>query len=103
MVHGSMRDGSRVGDEMFIMTVSLPLEDFHFFCHHTFFRIGNQARLCYCLDCCLVLNFSIGTSSVLGLVLDMSFQLPISLMPDPTHFIELSLIVPWQLFNVLHP
>jgi hypothetical protein len=42
MVHGSMRNGSRVADELYIKRVLLALEDFLFFSLYLFSCIAKQ-------------------------------------------------------------
>jgi len=42
MVHRSMRNGSRVGDELYIKKVLLALENFLFFSFYSFSCIAQQ-------------------------------------------------------------
>ena len=56
MVHWSMRNDSRVADELYIKRVLLALEDFVFFSHYLFSCIAKQVttlkqfQLLSCLD-----------------------------------------------------
>ena len=90
MVHRSMRNGSRVADGLYIKRVLLALEDFLFFSLHSFSCIEKQVttlkhfRLLSCLD-------SLETNlEPFCPAFDKTLLLPISLTPDPAHYIILA-------------
>ena len=86
MVHRSMRNGSRVADELYIKRVLMALEDFLFFSLYSFSCIAKQGttlkqlRLLSCPDL-LETNFE-----HLVLFPDITFVLPISPTPDPARY-----------------
>jgi len=79
MVHRSMRNGSRVADEVYIKRVLMVLEDFLFFSLYSFSCIAkqvttlNQLRLLSCLV-------------LFCLVFDITLLSPISPTPDPARY-----------------
>jgi len=86
MVHRSMRNGSRMADELYIKRVLMALEDFLFFSLYSFSCRAKQVatlkqlRLLSCLVLsCLVLFF------------DITLLLPISPTPDPARYTRTSL------------
>jgi len=86
MVHRSMRNGSRVADELYIKRGLMVLEDFLFFSLYSFSCIAKQVttlkqlRLLSCLDF-LETNFE-----RLVLFSDITLVLPISPTPDPARY-----------------
>jgi len=83
MVHRSMRNGSRVADELYIKRVLLALEDFLFFSLYSFSCIAKQVttlkqfRLLSCPD------FTRNEPRAFCPAFDKTLLLPISLTPDP--------------------
>ena len=100
MVHRSMRDGSRVADELYIKRVLIVLEDFLFFSLYSFSCIAKQVttlkqlRLLSCLDL-LETNLE-----PLVLFYDITFVLPISPTPDPARYTRTSLTTSYLILNV---
>jgi hypothetical protein len=90
MVHQSMRNGSRVADELYINRVFLVLEDFLFFSLYLFSCRAkqvpsfNQLRLLSCLDS-LDTNFN-----SLVLICDITLLLPVSPTPEHAHYTRTS-------------
>jgi len=88
MGHPSMRNGSKVADELYIKRGCLGLEDFLFFCLYSFsciakqFTTLNQLQLLSWLDS-LNTNFE-----PLLLIPAITLLWPISPTPDPTIYIE---------------
>jgi len=107
MVHWSMRNGSRVADELYIQRLLMALEDFLFFSLYSFSCIAKQVttlkqlRLLSCLD-------SLETNlKRLVCFPDITFVLPISPTPDPARYtrtspttLNLMLNVPTSLHRV---
>jgi hypothetical protein len=63
MVHRSIRNDSRMADELYTKRVLLVLEDFHFFSLYSFSCIAKQVATLKQLRLCLVLIPSTPTSS----------------------------------------
>jgi len=88
MVHQSMRNGSKVADELYIKRVLLALEDFLFFSLYSFSCIAKQVttlkqlRLLSCLDS-LETNLELFCPTF-----DKTLLLPISLTSDPAGYTE---------------
>jgi len=86
MVHRSMRNDSRVADELYIKRVLMALEDFLFFSLYSFSCIAKQVttlkqlRLLSCLD---FLERNIRAPCLFP---DITFVLPISPTPDPARY-----------------
>jgi len=100
MVHRSMRNDSRVADELYIKRVLMVLEVFLFFSLYSFSCIAKQAttlkqfRLLSCLD-------SLETNlERLALFSDITFVLPISPTPDPARYTRTSLTTSYLILNV---
>jgi len=89
MVHWSMRNDSRVADELYIKRVLLVLEDILFFSLYSCSCIAkqvttlNQLRYLSCPD------FLKTNLELLILFSDITLLLPISPMSDPAHYNEL--------------
>ena len=83
MVHRSMRDGSRVTDELYIKRVLMVLEDFLFFSLYSFACIAKQATTLKQLRLLSCLDFLETNLERLALFSDITFVLPISPTPDP--------------------
>jgi len=87
MAHRSVRNGSRVADELYIKRVLLALEDFLFFSLYSFSCIAKhvttlkQLRLMFCFDSLET------TTEPFVLFSDITLLLPISRAPDPAHYI----------------
>jgi len=100
MVHRSMRNGSRVADELYIKRVLIALEDFLFFSLYAFSCIAKQVttlkqlRLLSCIDF-LETNFE-----HLVLFSDITLVLPISPTPDSARYTRTSLTTSYLILNV---
>ena len=99
MVYRSMRNGSRVVDELYIKRVLLALEYFLFFSLYSFSYIAKQVmtlkqfRLLPCLDF-LETNFEPHV-----LFSDITLVSPISPTPDPARYTRTSLITLYLILN----
>jgi len=103
MVHRSMRNGSRVADEMYIKRVLLVLEDFLFFSLYSFSCIAKQVttlkqfRLLSCLD-------SLETNiEPLVLFWGITLLLPISPTSDSARYTRTSSTTTYLILNVPIP
>jgi len=100
MVHRSMRNDSRVADELYIKRVLMVLEDFLLFSLYSFSCIAKQVttlkqlRLLSCLD---LLETNIRAPCLCS---DITFVLPISPTPDPARYTRTSLTTSYLILNV---
>jgi len=100
MVHRSMRNGSRVANELYIKRVLLALEDFLFFSLYSFSCIAKQVttlkqfRLLSCPD------FPRNEPRAFCPAFDKTLLLPISLTPDPARYTRMSPTTSYLILNV---
>jgi hypothetical protein len=100
MVHWSLRNGSRVPNELYIKLVLLTLEDFLFFSLYSFSSIAKQVttleriRLLSCADF-LDTNFE-----HFLFCFDTMFKLSILPKPDPAHYTGTRLTTSYLILNV---
>jgi len=99
MVHRSMRNGSKVVDELYIKRVLMALEDFLFFYLYSFSCIAKQVttlkqlRLLCCLD-------FLETNLERFVYSDITLLLPISPTPDPARYTRTSPTTSYLILNV---
>jgi hypothetical protein len=99
MVHRSMRNDSRVADELYIKRVLLVLEDFLFFSLYSFSCIAKQVTTLKQLQPCLVLISSKPISVFLSCY-DITFLLPISPTHDPACYTRTSPTTSYLILDV---
>ena len=88
MVHRSMRNGSRVADELYIKRVLTVLEDFLFFSLYSFSCIAKQVTTLKQLRFWSCLDFLETNLERLVLFSDITLVLPISPTPDPARYTQ---------------
>jgi len=89
MVHRSIRNGSRVADELYIKRVLWALEDFLFFTLYSFSCIAKQdksLKQLRLLSCLVLAGFPRNKYRALGPAHNITIFLPISPTHDPSSY-----------------
>jgi len=100
MRHRSMRNGSRVVDELYIKRVLLALEDFLLFSLYLFSCIAKQVTTIKQLRLLSCPDFLETYIEFLTLLADITLLLPISPTSDPARYNKTSLTASYLILNV---
>jgi hypothetical protein len=96
MVHWSIRNGSRVADELYIKRVLLALQDFLFFSLYSFSCIEKQVttlKQLQLLSCLVLSSFSRNELRVCYPAFNITLLLPISPTPNPARYINYPMLL----------